>query len=56
LEKLAVIYKKIFKLISQDYPYLFLYIPNSITVVNSKIKNIEPTFLGIMHNQKDWIK
>ncbi len=55
-EKLGKIYKKIFKIISQDYPYLFLYIPNSITVVNSKIKNIEPTFLGIMHNQKDWIK
>ncbi|MBN2892548.1 MAG: peptide-binding protein [Bacteroidales bacterium] len=55
-EKLAIIYQEIFKQISDDLPYLFLYIPNSITVVNSKIKNIEPTFVGIMHNQKDWIK
>ncbi|MEA1914062.1 MAG: peptide-binding protein [Campylobacterota bacterium] len=55
-EKLGSIYKQIFAKISQELPYLFLYIPNSITVVNSSIKNIEPTFIGIMHNQKDWIK
>ena len=55
-QKLGVIYRKIFKQISDDLPYLFLYISNSITVVNSKIKNVEPTFTGIMHNQKDWIK
>ncbi len=55
-EKLATIYKTIFKKITDDIPYLFLYIPNSITVVNSKIKNIEPSFIGVTHNQKDWIK
>ncbi len=55
-DKLSKIYKKIFKKIAKDIPYLFLYIPNSITVVNSKIKNIEPAFIGIIHNQKDWIK
>lgn len=52
--KLSKIYKKIFKNITDDLPYLFLYIPNSITVVDSKIKNIEPALIGIMHNQKDW--
>jgi len=55
-DKLGVIYKKIFKHISEDIPYLFLYIPNSITVVNDNIKNIEPAFVGITHNQKDWVK
>lgn len=55
-EELGVVYKEIFKLINEDVPCLFLYIPNSISVVNKNIKNIEPTFLGIMHNQKDWIK
>ncbi len=54
--KLGEIYKTIFKKITDDIPYLFLYIPNSITVVNSEIKNIEPAFIGITHNQKDWIK
>ena len=27
---------------------------NSITAINKKIENIEPAFIGIMHNQKDW--
>jgi len=55
-KELGKIYKKLFDIIAHDTPYLFLYIPNSITVVSKKIKNIEPSFLGIMHNQKDWIK
>jgi peptide/nickel transport system substrate-binding protein len=55
-DKLSLIYKDIFKKIIDDIPYLFLYIPNSITVINSKIKNLEPAFIGITHNQKDWIK
>jgi peptide/nickel transport system substrate-binding protein len=53
-DELSIIYKKIFKLISDDLPYLFLYIPDGITVINKNIKNIEPAFIGIMHNQKDW--
>ncbi len=55
-EKLSVIYKKIFRLIVADIPYLFLYIPNSITAINKEIKNIEPSIVGIMHNEIDWIK
>ncbi|RXJ85628.1 peptide-binding protein [Arcobacter sp. CECT 8985] len=55
-DKFAKIYKKIFSLIAKDIPYLFLYIPNSITVVNKDIKHIEPTYLGIMHNQIEWEK
>lgn len=49
-------YREIFRLIVEDAPYLFLYIPNAITVINKKISPIEPTFLGIMHNQVEWIK
>lgn len=55
-KELGKIYRNIFKIITNDNPYLFLYIPNSITVINSKIKNIEPSFTGVTHNQKDWIK
>ncbi len=55
-DKLGTIYKKIFKLIVEDNPYLFLYIPNSITVVNKNIKNVSPSIIGVMHNVKDWIK
>ncbi|WP_200762771.1 peptide-binding protein [Nitrosophilus alvini] len=55
-KKLGEVYKKIFKLIADDKPYLFLYIPNSITVVNRKITPIEPSIVGIFHNEIDWIK
>jgi len=49
-------YKELFKLIVEDYPYIFLYIPNSITAVNKSIKNVSPSIIGIMHNEIDWIK
>ena len=55
-KKLSKIYKKIFKNISDDLPYLFLYISNSITAVNKDIKNVTPALIGITHNQEDWIK
>ena len=55
-DELSSIYKNIFQKISDDLPYLFLYIPNSITVVNSKIKNVTDSIVGVTHNQKDWIK
>lgn len=54
--KLSKIYKKMFKIIANDLPYIFLYIPNSITAVNKDIKNIEPSIIGIFHNEIDWIK
>jgi len=55
-KKLSKMYKKIFKLIVKDHPYVFLYIPNSIIAVNKKIKNVSPSIIGIMHNEIDWIK
>lgn len=55
-DKLGRIYKKVYKEIASDLPYLFLYIPNSITVVNKNIKNVTPALVGITHNQEKWIK
>ncbi len=49
-------YQKLFREIVEDYPYIFLYIPNSITAVNKNIKGIEPSIIGIQYNQIDWIK
>ncbi|MCF6339515.1 MAG: peptide-binding protein [Sulfurimonas sp.] len=55
-EKLAIIWKKMFKLITDENPYLFLYIPNSITTVSKDIKNIEPSPSGVWHNYIKWEK
>jgi peptide/nickel transport system substrate-binding protein len=55
-EKLGQIYQEIFALIVKDNPYLFLYIPNSITAVNHDIEHVSPSMIGVMHNVIDWIK
>nr|WP_321266821.1 peptide-binding protein [uncultured Sulfurimonas sp.] len=55
-DKLAVIWQEMFKVITDDNPYLFLYIPNEISTVNKDIKNIEPAKSGIWHNYIKWEK
>jgi len=55
-EELARVQREIFAKIVEDNPYLFLFIPNSITAVNKNIKNVEPTLSGIWHNMIDWKK
>ena len=53
-KQLSKLGKSIFADIVADNAYLFLFIPNNITVANKKIKNIEPSPSGIWHNYKDW--
>jgi peptide/nickel transport system substrate-binding protein len=55
-KKLTKLYQEIYKEIAHDNPYIFLYIPNSITAVNNKIKNVSSSLIGVMHNQHEWIK
>lgn len=55
-EKFNKIYQKIFKLIVNDHPYVFLYIPNSITAVSKSIKNVSPSIVGLEYNFIDWVK
>ncbi|WP_310442118.1 peptide-binding protein [Sulfurimonas sp.] len=55
-EKLNASWREMFKIITDENPYLFLYIPNSITTVNRDIKNIESAPMGIWHNYIKWEK
>ncbi len=55
-DALAQIQQEIFAKIVADDPYLFLFIPNSITAVNRNIKPVEPALSGIWHNYIDWKK
>ena len=55
-ESLGQIQREIFARIVADDPYLFLYIPNGITVVDRRIKNVEPSINGIWHNFIEWEK
>mgnify|MGYP001501972009 CR=1 FL=1 len=56
LIQLSKIYKEIYKEISDDLPYIFLYIPNDITAISKDIKNVSNSLIGISHNQEVWIK
>jgi peptide/nickel transport system substrate-binding protein len=53
-KELSRLWKKIFTDIVMDNAYLFLFIPNDITVADKKIKNIAPSPSGIWYNYKDW--
>ena len=53
-DELAKVQQEIFKDVVNDNAYLFLYIPNSISVVNKDINPIEPTINGFWHNQIEW--
>lgn len=55
-KRLSKIWREMFKIITDENPYLFLYIPNSITTINKNIKNIEPSKSGIWHNYIKWEK
>jgi len=55
-ERLAAMWQEMFALITADNPYLFLYIPNSITALNKEIHPIEPALGGIWHNYIQWEK
>jgi peptide/nickel transport system substrate-binding protein len=55
-EKLSKMWQEIFSLIVNDNPYLFLYIPNSITAVNKKVRHIKPALGGIWYNYIKWEK
>ena len=55
-EKLYGMWKKMFKMIADDNPYLFLYIPNSITAVSKKIKNVQPSLSGVWYDYIKWEK
>ncbi|MGB9823088.1 peptide-binding protein [Thermodesulfovibrio sp.] len=48
------LYWRIHELITDDQPYTFLYVPDTIIAVNKRIKGIEPAPAGIWHNYIFW--
>ncbi len=54
MEMLKKLYKEMFYEITKDLPYLFLYIPNSITAVSKDVKNVSNSLIGIEHNKNQW--
>jgi peptide/nickel transport system substrate-binding protein len=47
-------YFRIQEIIAEEQPYTFLYVPDALPVVNSRVRGIEPAPAGIGHNQIRW--
>jgi peptide/nickel transport system substrate-binding protein len=53
-EKRREIYNRINKLIFDDHPYIFLYVPDALPIVHERFKGIEPAPAGIGYNFIKW--
>jgi peptide/nickel transport system substrate-binding protein len=47
-------YYKIQEILADDLPYIFLYVPDAIPIVHSRIKGIKPSPIGISYNLPKW--
>ena len=47
-------YRKINEIIYAEQPYMFLYVPDSLFVVSSRFRGIDPAPAGIGYNFIDW--
>lgn len=54
IEKRKKAYFRIQEILSEEQPYTFLYVPDSLPVVSSRIRGIEPAPAGIGHNIIKW--
>lgn len=54
IEKRKRAYFRIQDILADEQPYTFLYVPDALPVVSSRIRGIEPAPAGIGHNQIRW--
>ena len=54
IEKRTRAYFRIQEILADEQPYTFLYVPDALPVVSSRIRGVEPAPAGIGHNQNRW--
>lgn len=54
IEKRKKAYFRIQEIMADEQPYTFLYVPDALPVVSSRIRGVEPAPAGIGHNQIRW--
>lgn len=54
IEKRKEIYRKLHKILYDEQPYMFLYVPDALIAVQKRFKNVEPAPIGIGYNLIDW--
>lgn len=53
-EKRQAIYFRIQEILAEEQPYTFLYVPEALPIVHSRLYGIEPSPLGISYNLDRW--
>lgn len=53
-ERRAQIYREIHDILYEEQPYLFLYSPDALPIVNSRFRNVEVSPIGIGYNFIKW--
>jgi peptide/nickel transport system substrate-binding protein len=54
IEERKKAYYKIQEILADDLPYVFLYVPDAIPSVHSRVKGIKPSPIGISYNLPKW--
>lgn len=54
LEKRKRIYRKIHAILAEDQPYCFLYVPDSLPIVDARFHGIKQEKAGIWYNFENW--
>jgi peptide/nickel transport system substrate-binding protein len=54
IEKRKKAYFRIQEILAEELPYVFLYVPDSLPAVHSRIHGIEPAPIGISYNFIKW--
>jgi len=50
----AVVYRKVHRLLAEDQPYTFLYVPDALPIVHSRFEAVEEAPAGIGYNLIRW--
>ncbi|MFH1644961.1 MAG: peptide-binding protein [Candidatus Omnitrophota bacterium] len=53
-DKRAQIYHKVHKILYDEQPYMFLYVPEALPIVHKRIKGVKPAPVGIGYNFIKW--
>ncbi|MBI4354089.1 MAG: peptide-binding protein, partial [Candidatus Omnitrophica bacterium] len=48
------IYHQVHRLLAEDQPYTFLYVPDALPIVHQRFRNVRATPIGIMDNLIEW--
>jgi peptide/nickel transport system substrate-binding protein len=48
------IYRRVQEILHQDQPYVFLFVPDALPIVQARVQNIHPAPAGISYNFTEW--